>query len=161
MKTIEIRTIINELSDLTHLSDQEKNLIAKAKEAAVEAYAPYSGFKVGAALILEDQTILAGNNQENAAYPSGLCAERVALFSASARYPNTPIEILAIAAFKGQKSISNPVYPCGACRQVMIEIEDRQNAPVRLILIGESKVHILENCRQLLPMGFDKKSLQG
>jgi cytidine deaminase len=161
MKTIEIRTIINELSDHSQLSASDKVLVEKATHTAREAYAPYSGFKVGAALTLEDQTIITGNNQENAAYPSGLCAERVALFSASAMHPKTRISSLAIAALKDQKKVSNPIYPCGSCRQVMIEIEDRQAAPIRLILVGESRVHILENCRQLLPMGFDKKSLNG
>lgn len=161
MKTIEIKTLINELSDPDLLKEQDRIIIKKAADMASKAYAPYSGFLVGAALLLEDQTILAGNNQENAAYPSGLCAERVALFSANAIHPDKRIRSLAIVAYKDQQNTSQPVYPCGSCRQVMVEIEDRQGAPIRLILAGTKKIHVLENCRQLLPMSFDKKSLQG
>jgi len=139
MKTIEIRTLINELSDPDLLDEQDRTIIQTAEDTACQAYAPYSGFKVGAALILEDQTILTGNNQENAAYPSGLCAERVALFSASALHPDKRIKSLAIVAYNKTQRTVNPVYPCGSCRQVMVEIEDRQGAPIRLILAGEKK----------------------
>ena len=110
MKTIEIRTHINELTDPDSLSDPDRSIINRAAVIATQAYAPYSGFQVGAALLLEDQTLITGNNQENAAYPSGLCAERVALFSASAQYPDTRITSLAIVACKNQKRITNPVY---------------------------------------------------
>ena len=112
-KTIETKVTVYTYDEL---NDEQKMLIDKAREQVTKAYAPYSGFRVAAALMLENGEIFAGSNQENAAYPSGLCAERVAMFYANAQYPDVPVKTLAIAAFTNGKFIETPVTPCGSCR---------------------------------------------
>ena len=114
------------------LGESYRRLYELAYGAAREAYAPYSRFCVGAALLLENGEIVCGNNQENAAYPSGLCAERTALFYAGARFPDVPVAVLAIAALKAGKR-TDSVTPCGACRQVMLEMERRHGRPIRIL----------------------------
>ena len=123
------------------------------------AYAPYSGFQVGAAVLLENGKVFGANNQENSAYPSGLCAERVAMFYANAQHPNTAVTALAIAAFTNGKFLPSPVTPCGSCRQVLIETEDRFEKDITVMLYGTEFVYLLENVKQLLPLRFDKSSL--
>lgn len=142
------------------LSAEYKELIEKAKEQVKNAYAPYSGFSVGAALMLESGEIFGGNNQENAAYPSGLCAERVAMFYANAQHPDIPVKVIAIAAYTKGKFLAEPVTPCGSCRQALIETESRYGKDITVILYGTENIYIVENVRQLLPLQFEKSSLK-
>lgn len=132
-----------------------------AIEAAKTAYAPYSHFQVGAAALLLDGTIVKGSNQENAAYPSGLCAERTALFQAGALYPDQPVVKLFLAAFAPDGSRVNGIAPCGACRQVLMETSTRYNHPFEVILSSESEATVIPDNRLLLPFGFDSAQLQG
>ena len=143
-----------ECDRLDELSDSQIRLVEKAIEAAGLAYAPYSGFHVGAALLLENGEIITGNNQENAAYPSGLCAERVAVFYAGSRYPDVPVRSIAIAAMRDGKLQDQPVTPCGGCRQVLFEKELRGNVPMELILYGKKKIQVLRQASDLLPLPF-------
>jgi len=161
MKIINKTLSIQEYSNLSDLSDIEQTLVKKAKDSVNRAYAPYSQFKVGASLLLENGKIFCGNNQENAAYPSGLCAERVVMFYANANYPGVKMKVMAIVAKNQKGFIKKPVYPCGSCRQVLIENENHFRNLIKLILVGEEKIHIIENASQLLPMGFDKSVLFG
>jgi cytidine deaminase len=155
-----LNIVVTEHEDVSSLKREERRLLEKASEASKNAYAPYSGFNVGAAVELEDGTIIIGNNQENAAYPSGLCAERVAIFSAGAQHPDKKIKSVAITAFSGKVKVSSPIAPCGACRQVIAEYEKRNQAPIRLILKGEEGVIItIESASSLLPLIFDRSSL--
>ena len=136
------------------LSAREQQLVVSAREALNEAYAPYSNFQVGASLLLENGTVIKGSNQENKAYPSGLCAERVALFFAGSNYGKELITTMAVAA-KGSHSSDKIISPCGACRQVMIETERRQNKTFRVILTSESgEVIVFHSAEDLLPMAF-------
>lgn len=155
-KTIETKVTVYTYDEL---NDEQKMLIDKAREQVTKAYAPYSGFRVGAALMLENGEIFAGSNQENAAYPSGLCAERVAMFYANAQYPDVPVKTLAIAAFTNGKFIETPVTPCGSCRQVLLESESRFNTGIQIFLYGTNEILMLENVKQLLPLCFEKNSL--
>ena len=137
------------------LSEQDRQLIESAKQATQQSYAPYSQFHVGAAVLLEDGTTITGTNQENAAYPSGLCAERTALFYASSAHPDKAIVALAIAAHTKGEFTNNPISPCGACRQVMLEIEQRHARPIRILLYGTEGVYVIEGgVRELLPLTF-------
>ena len=138
---------------LNELSDEERFWIDTAVIAAKQAYAPYSNFYVGAVVVLANGKIVTGNNQENIAYPSGMCAERVALYFAGARYPDVPVKAIVVIAVKDgvvQKHIS----PCGACRQVLLETEQRSKQPVRIILAGSDEVHIVDSAELLLPVSF-------
>jgi len=135
---------------------QEQNLIEEARKAALNAYSPYSGFSVGAALLLENGEIVTGSNQENAAYPSGLCAERTALFYAGSRYPGVAVVKMAVTACRNNTFLTDAVSPCGACRQVMLETQMRQQKPFRLILAGQKTIHVIEDPSHLLPFPFDK-----
>jgi len=148
-----------EYSSYRELPEQDEQLVADAKQAAQNAYAPYSNFKVGAAVLLKNGEIITGNNQENSAYPSGLCAERVALFYANAKYPDVPVIAMAICAYNKQGLLKTPVAPCGACRQVMLETELRFKTPVKVILIGEDYITVVDNTSQLLPFNFSSKDL--
>ncbi|MDR2915802.1 MAG: cytidine deaminase [Tannerella sp.] len=138
---------------LEELSVEDRELRHAAIRAAGCAYAPYSHFKVGAAVLLEDGTILEGNNQENIAYPSGLCAERVALFSAGASFPDVPIVALAIIAMKNGE-IQPSISPCGGCRQVVLETERRYGCSVRVLLCGRNDTVIVPSAKDLLPLSF-------
>ncbi|MDU1889115.1 MAG: cytidine deaminase [Dysgonomonas sp.] len=140
-------------------TESQKKLIEEAKLSTEKAYAPYSGFHVGAAVLLEDGTIVSGNNQENAAYPSGLCAERVALFSANANYPDLKVEAIAIAGFHDGEFTESPCCPCGGCRQVMVEVENRFDYPVRVIMYGKKEIYEVKSVKDLLPLSFGKESL--
>lgn len=131
------------------------SVVNKAFEAMKKAYAPYSKFKVGAALLLEDGQIIQGNNQENIAYPSGLCAERVALFHAGAQFPGIAVDLICIVAKGDLMPISQLLSPCGACRQVMLESENRQNKPIRIILVNQdNRTMCIDSVQNLLPFGF-------
>jgi len=143
------------------LSDEEGVLLQKAKEVLKNAHAPYSNFFVGAALLLENGEIVTGNNQENAAYPSGLCAERVALFHAAAVFNSVAFKTLAISCKSLQSVIDSPVTPCGACRQVIAEYETKYKKPIRIIMQGEKgKVYAVNSIDSLLPLMFNHKYLK-
>jgi cytidine deaminase len=135
-------------------------LLARAAEICNNAYAPYSSFQVGAALLLENGEIVCGSNQENAAYPSGMCAERVAMFAASTQYPGVDFRSIAITAKSKNFVVNYPVSPCGACRQVMAEYENISNKPFKVILKGENgKIIIIKNISSLLPLAFNSSHL--
>ena len=155
-----IQTEIKVFSDRAQLPVKETDLLEVAQEAAQHAYAPYSHFKVGAAILLKNGHIISGNNQENAVYPSGMCAERVALFYASAQFPETPIEKIAITAIGNEKEIGQPVPPCGSCRQAILEYETKFNHPIEIIMAGEKgEVFIVPSAAALLPLSFTEKFL--
>ena len=144
-----------EVSGEAQLSANDRKLLKEAWLACDSAYAPYSNFHVGAALELANGLIFKGNNQENAAYPSGICAERVAVFSASSQYPGVAIRSIAVVAKTDVFNLTNPVTPCGACRQVIAEYEMLAGQPIRIILQGNSdKIWILEGISNLLPLMF-------
>ena len=140
---------------LESLDGNDLLLVEKAVSGMDNAYAPYSNFKVGASVKLENGEIVVGNNQENIAYPSGLCAERVALFYVGANYPNVSIETICIVAKGDLIPIDSILAPCGCCRQVMIESEQRQSKPIRVILVNQNKtVVVIETVKHFLPFIF-------
>lgn len=146
----------------SELTEGDAQLLAAAENASRNAYAPYSQFFVGAALRLEKGDIVLGTNQENVAFPSGLCAERVALFSASTNYPNEVVETMAITVNTTKSKLTEPLSPCGNCRQVIMEYQNKQKRPIRLILGGqEDVVWIFEDASVLLPFGFEADYLKG
>jgi len=155
-KTIETKVSIYSFDEL---DSSKQMLINKAKEQVTKAYAPYSKFHVGAAVELENGEIFAGSNQENSAYPSGLCAERVAMFFANAQYPDQPVKTLAIAAFTNGNFLAEPITPCGSCRQVLLETEQRFEKDITILLYGTNHVYEIKNVKQLLPLCFEKSSL--
>lgn len=159
MQKKEIITTVYEYDSIDELNSDDNLLIEKAKEAALGSYSPYSSFKVGAAVLLDNNEIIQGNNQENAAYPSGLCAERVAIFYANSKYPKNKVITIAITAIKGNKIIDDPIPPCGSCRQVLLETELRYKSPIKVILYGSHKIQILDNIKGLLPLEFNSKNL--
>lgn len=138
----------------------EKMLVERAKSASADAYAPYSNFWVGAALLLENGEIITGNNQENAAYPSGLCAERTAVFYANAAHPDVAVTTIAVAAQHAGGFLKEPIAPCGACRQVLLETEHRYGKKLRILLYGETEIAILDSVKYLLPLSFGVDSLK-
>jgi cytidine deaminase len=157
---VEIRINIEEAGSRDDLSPEEQQLIDAALKAARDAYAPYSGFHVGAALLLENGEMIRGNNQENAAYPDGICAERVAMFAANAAFPDSSIRMLACAArFKGD-FLEDPVYPCGSCRQALLESENRHGKPIRILMYGKNRIQIANSVKDLLPLSFDASFLK-
>jgi cytidine deaminase len=158
MDPILIETKVNKYH-LTELEPEIQVLINKAKEQVENAYAPYSNFKVGASVLLENGALFVGSNQENAAYPSGLCAERVALFYANAQFPDVPVRAMAIAAWSGNAYVANPITPCGSCRQVILESENRFDNDIAIYMYGSECIYHIENAASLLPLRFEKKSL--
>jgi cytidine deaminase len=159
MKTTEIKIIIHEFENIDELPVNDQNLLLEARRITGQAYAPYSGFHVGAAVLLENGLIVSGNNQENSAYPSGLCAERVALFYANANYPDSGVKTIAISAAKNDVLVNEPVKPCGSCRQALAETEVRFKAPIRIILDGQDGILVLNGVESLLPLSFSNKAL--
>ena len=137
-----------------------KELVDEAKRVTKDAYAPYSKFHVGAAVLLENGEIVSGTNQENAAYPSGLCAERVTMFYANSRYPNVAPKALAIATFADGDFLEEPITPCGACRQVLLETEVRYGRDIAVLLYGKSGIYMILGVKALLPLSFDKSVLK-
>jgi len=157
----EINIRITEVANTEELTAEERELVLASQEMTANAYAPYSGFFVGAAVLLGNGEIVTGSNQENAAYPSGLCAERVAVFAASSRFPGVPMRMVAISTKTSAAEMSHPVAPCGACRQVILEYEELQQKPIRLLLSSETgKTIIVERIRDLLPLAFSGKALR-
>ena len=157
-KTIETKI---EIYSFEELDKSKQELIIKAKEQVFKAYAPYSEFQVGAAIELVNGEIFAGCNQENSAYPSGLCAERVTLFFANAQFPEVAVNTIAIAAYTNGSFLEEPVTPCGSCRQVLLETEVRFGKDITILLYGTKYVFKINNVKQLLPICFEKSSLNG
>jgi cytidine deaminase len=148
-------------SNVHELSPEDKELVIKAKEVSKKAYAPYSQFYVGAAIRLDSNEIVEGSNQENMAYPSGMCAERVAIYYANSHHSDKKIDTIAVTAFAKKFDVNHPVSPCGACRQSMAEYELKQNQPIRLIMTGESgEVYIAESIETVLPFMFNEIELK-
>lgn len=161
MKTKTLHIDFQEASQIDELNPDDNKLLRMAAEASISAYAPYSHFHVGAAVLLENGEIIIGNNQENAAYPSSLCAERVALFAASSKYPKTAIKAIAISAQSELTEINEPVTPCGACRQVMIEFEKLAQNPIKVIMQGQTgNILISNSVENLIPLSFDGDHLK-
>ncbi|AWX43872.1 Cytidine deaminase [Flagellimonas maritima] len=142
------------------LSPEELKVLKKAEQARENAYAPYSNFKVGAAVLLENGEIVIGNNQENSSYPSGLCAERVAIFQAGARYPGVVIKSIAITATSKDYDVNLPAGPCGNCRQSIIEYEQKQKSPISIVLYGKSgPIYKCSSMADILPLAFNSSFL--
>ena len=142
--------------NIEELSDVDKNLMKAAIEATKTSYSPYSNFRVGAALLMEDNSVVTGSNQENAAYPSGMCAERVAIWKAGSNFPNKKVKKIAITAISPDKPIDKPVGPCGACRQALLEYEIHQGEHFEVLFMGETgRVVKTESVTSLLPFSFD------
>ena len=157
VKFIATYKIFEQLSDLP---SAVFCLMQKAIEARENAYSPYSKFKVGAAILLENGEVVVGNNQENAAYPSGLCAERVAIFQAGSIYPNVKIKTIAITATSENYVVNTPIPPCGACRQSISEYETKQASPIEIYFMGaKGAIMLSDSISDLLPFSFDKKHL--
>ena len=160
MKTQQFISDYTVFDDEKELAANDAELLRLAHEATDNSYAPYSKFHVGAAVRLANGVIVKGNNIENAAYPSGLCAERVALFAAQAQYPDVPVEAMAITARSEITEVTKPVAPCGACRQVMVETEQRSGIPMRIICQGNTgKVFVFDGIETLMPFIFLTKFL--
>lgn len=160
MKEINITTKFSVFDELKELPENIRNLMEQAVEIRKKAYAPYSKFRVGVAILLDNGKIVLGSNQENAAYPSGLCAERVAIFHAGANYPEAKILQMAISATADEKPVTSPIPPCGACRQSIAEYEFKQESPIEIYFMGESgAIYKSDSLKNLLPFMFDKNFL--
>lgn len=160
MKEIKIETTIEVFNGISDLPSEIQTLMLQAIETRKNAYAPYSKFRVGAAILLENGKVVLGSNQENAAYPSGLCAERVAIFQAGAIYPNVKIVQLAITAASDTNPTVTPIPPCGGCRQAIAEYEFKQETPIEIYFMGEKgAIYKSNSITNLLPLSFDKTSL--
>lgn len=155
MTTKELKINYFEYSSLNEMQEEDKILAETAIKTMSTAYAPYSNFHVGAAVRLEDGTIVKGSNQENAAYPSGTCAERAAMFAAGANHPDKAILALAIAGGANGELCDTPVMPCGACRQVMAEYQRKGNGSMNLIMVGKNKIYKFKKVNDILPFIFD------
>lgn len=160
MKEVKIESTLYVFEDLNELPEDTIKLMQKAIEAREKAYAPYSNFYVGAAILLDNNEIVTGSNQENASYPSGLCAERTAIYYAGAKYPNTKIIRMAITAGSKKNKTTSPIPPCGSCRQAIAEYEVKQDTPIEIYFMGETgKVAKSNSLANLLPLVFDKSVL--
>lgn len=160
MKEVKIESTFFVYDDLNDVSSDVQHLMSKASEARDKAYAPYSKFHVGASILLDNGEIICGNNQENASYPSGLCAERTAIYYSGAKYPKAKILRMAIIAGSTKSITSKPIPPCGACRQAIAEYEVKQESPIEIYFMGESGEVVKSNSlANLLPLLFDKSVL--
>ncbi len=160
MQKLQLITDYILFDSISELDVKDQELMNLAIKSRKQAYAPYSNFSVGAAILLANGKIVVGSNQENAAYPSGMCAERVAIYSAGSKYPRVSILKLAISASSSLKEIIQPVAPCGACRQAISEYEVNQNISIEIFFMGESgKIIKVDSLKDLLPLGFDKSFL--
>lgn len=156
----QINTTIEIYDSVTELPDDIQKLMKSAVNARDSAYAPYSKFMVGAALILDNGEVVKGSNQENASYPSGLCAERTAIYAAGANYPNQKIKAIAITATSEKHDVLEPIAPCGACRQAIAEYEQKQDEPIEIYFTGtKGKVIHVRALLDILPLAFDNKFL--
>lgn len=160
MKEINITASFTIFDNLNELPAEIQDLMNQAVEIRKKAYAPYSKFKVGAALLLDNGKIILGSNQENAAYPSGLCAERTAIFYAGSTYPEAKILKMAITAASDTNQTTSPIPPCGSCRQSIAEYEIKQDTPIEIYFMGEiGEIYKSSSLKNLLPLMFDKKFL--
>jgi cytidine deaminase len=160
MKQINIDTSFLVFENLQELPNSDQDLMLQAVSIRKKAYAPYSKFRVGVALLLDNGQVILGSNQENAAYPSGLCAERVAIFYAGANYPEATILKIAITATSDLKPNTTPIPPCGSCRQSMAEYEFKQNASIEILFMGEiGAIYKSNSIKNMLPLAFDKNFL--
>lgn len=156
MKNIQFTHQATEYQDTSQLLAEEQRLLEQAFKAKEKAYAPYSKFSVGAAILLENDIIVTGNNQENAAYPSGMCAERVAIWNVGSNHPNQIIKKIMIVAGSKNYVVDQPVGPCGACRQTLLEYEINQKQPIELFFMGSvGKIIKVNSIKALLPFSFD------
>jgi cytidine deaminase len=154
MKKIDV-SISYDKAEEQELTPEERSLLDAARKATYRSYSPYSGFSVGAAVLLDDGTIVEGSNQENSSYPQGMCAERTALFYTGSRYPDKKILALCIAARGTDGSFTTlPVTPCGGCRQALLESECRQKSPIKVLLYGIDEIYVISSAQQLLPLAF-------
>lgn len=154
MKKIDVSISYDKVEE-QELTPADKSLLDAARKATYRSYSPYSGFSVGAAVLLDDGTIVEGSNQENSSYPQGICAERTAIFYAGSRYPDKKILALCIAARGTDGSFTTlPVTPCGGCRQALLESEYRQKSPIKVLLYGIDEIYIISSAQQLLPLAF-------
>jgi cytidine deaminase len=162
MKRQETRKIEIEIYDsIADLKTSDRELMEQAVKISKQAYAPYSKFMVGAAIALENGEIVLGTNQENVAYPSGICAERTAFYYAGTHYPNEKIISVAVTASTSEFKVDYPVSPCGSCRQAMYEYESKQDQPIRVIMMGESgEVRVMHAIADLLPFTFNETGLK-
>lgn len=140
-------------------TETHRQLIEAARKAVNTSYSPYSHYRVGAAVLLENGIIISGSNQENAAYPSGLCAERTALFYANSQYPDVPVKAIAIIACNNEDFTEDVCTPCGSCRQVLAEIETRYGQKIRILMCSKKQVYEVDSVEALLPFSFNKNSL--
>ncbi len=160
MKEINIPAIFTVYDSINELPPEVQDLHEQAMKIKKNAYAPYSNFKVGVAILLDNQEIILGTNQENAAYPSGLCAERVALFHASTLFPEAKIQTICITASSEKSETETPIPPCGSCRQSIAEYENKQNSNIEIYFMGEAgKIYKSQSLQNLLPLIFNKKLL--
>lgn len=160
MKKLELKISYTEYDNENELEEKQRFLLNKAKEIVNKAYAPYSNFKVGAAVLLKNGEIVTGNNQENVAFPSGLCAERIAVYAAGANFPDVAIEAIAITCKTSVFEVNEPLSPCGACRQAISEYELRHKNQIKIILSGEKgKIRIINSMADLLPFVFKAEEL--
>ncbi len=144
------------------LPEEDRKLLSQARAAVQNAHAPYSGFRVGAALLLENSIIVTGSNQENASFPAGICAERVVLSAASSRYPGKTISTIAVSFKSKSGKDDHPISPCGICRQSLLEYENRQEFPIRILMAGQGgAVYAVSSVSRLLPLNFSAKDLKG
>jgi cytidine deaminase len=161
MKKRELKITYAEFATDSELKESDLELLNRARSAADRAYAPYSNFYVGAALRLQNGEIITGNNQENVAYPSGLCAERVAIYAAGARYPDSAIDTIAVTCKSKAFEVNEPLSPCGACRQAIAEYEMRHKTNIRILLAGEKGIiRMVESISDLLPFMFKAEELK-
>lgn len=159
MKDLTITSVIK-VYEYDELNDTDRALLDDAIEATRRSYAPYSHFSVGAAALLANGVVVTGTNQENAAYPSGLCAERTTLFYANSQYPDQAVVTLAIAARTEKDFIDTPIPPCSACRQVILETEKRYKQPIRILLYGKKCIYEVQSIGHLLPLSFDASAME-
>lgn len=159
MKEIQFEYKVRTYHSPEELPENTKKLLLLAREAANRAYAPYSGYHVGAAVLLDNGELITGNNQENAAYPSGLCAERTALFYASSRFPGVAVRALAISTLSNDPISADMAKPCGSCRQVIAEYEDLSGRAIEIVLDGSSDIMVINGIDTLLPFRFKKEDL--
>ena len=159
MKEIQLQFTVKTYRSIEELPELSRSLILQARDAAKRAYAPYSGYRVGASVLLENGELITGNNQENAAYPSGLCAERTALFYASSRFPNIAVKALAVSTLSNELTSGDFAKPCGSCRQVIAEYEDLSGKPIEIILDGSSTIMVMNGIDCLLPFRFKKEEM--
>jgi len=159
MQTKDFRIVVNEYNSINELPEADTKLVYAAREASKNAYSPYSKFNVGAAVLLQNGEIISGNNQENSVYPNGLCAERVALFYANSKFPDSKVLAIAVSAENFNGIVTEPISPCGSCRQALMETEVRFQQKIRVILDSQQKILVFVGVDNLLPFAFNLHKL--